>query len=442
MGKVGNAKHAAHTNKSRARHAKPSPRRTFALPVTVAAACLALCIPAAFMLNGAIGTTSQSDFAQDARAAQEGAADVHEGAFVADSANEDAAVVDTTSATAGTEAVQDEGVGTQPAIEGQDASAKAGDASQVANDNAPDQSMESNNSEAVPTEPAESAGSAEAVTNVSDQATDGQANPAAVEPAQSAGGANGQENVPDASASNADKGASGSSHEESALGIMTEKLATAKASAYAETHQQFEGIVENGGAITQEGAISLAAQSMVYTWNVREMLQEGVLDTGCEIVSLAVVLRSMGVAADPVSIANEHLDLNGNFADGYIGNPYYGGGGFPAGIVRAANSYLGKVQSSLVAYDLTGSSFDTLVDIVSMGYPVLVWTTTDFEDPYFTGDVQDGYAWYGNEHCVVMYGVENGNVLLNDSLEGIVERDAARFAEIYEKCGSMAVYVR
>ena len=47
------------------------------------------------------------------------------------------------------------------------------------------------------------------------------------------------------------------------------------------------------------------------------------------------------------------------------------------------------------------------------------------------------YRWFRNEHCMVMCGFdkENGTVLIQDPLDGLVERDAETFAKYYEELG-------
>ena len=181
-----------------------------------------------------------------------------------------------------------------------------------------------------------------------------------------------------------------------------------------------------------------------FTGSVGTILQNDIMAGGCEVVSLGIVLESMGVETDLDAIVNDHLNMDGNYLTGYAGDPYYAGGGFAPGIVDAANGYLESTGSSVRAVDLTGSSFDVLSDYVSHGYPVLVWTTMGFEDPDFTGESEDEAGWYNNEHCVVLYGFseDGGIALVSDPLEGYVERETARFADIYEQCGSWAVVLR
>ena len=225
-------------------------------------------------------------------------------------------------------------------------------------------------------------------------------------------------------------------------GIVAERLEEERPVQDKEAAAFFETVLEDGKPIAPEDIKKLADEPVAYTDNVNPRLQHGVLDSGCEIMSLAMALDSMGVAFDPIVIADNYLDFEGGMADGFVGNPYNGGGGFPAGIVKAANAYLIDNDSEYRAYDLTGNSFDTLVELTKHGYPVLIWTTSDFSEPYFHNVFEGGYQWYGNEHCVLLCGMNDDQVVVCDPLEGKIERNAERFREIYEQCGSMAVYVR
>lgn len=180
---------------------------------------------------------------------------------------------------------------------------------------------------------------------------------------------------------------------------------------------------------------------------IEELLQYPELPAGCESVALACVLRSMGFDASGTEIVDEYLAIDPtctDFVTSFAGDPYWGGGTLPPAIVDAANAYLaaqGDAASGLAARDLTGLSYENLLVIVGKGYPVLVWTTMYGEEPAFTGEVVDGWSWYFNEHCVVLYGIEGSEVLVSDPLEGLVKRDTSEFGYLYEACGSMAVAI-
>ncbi len=192
-------------------------------------------------------------------------------------------------------------------------------------------------------------------------------------------------------------------------------------------------------AIPEAEVLRVALPAVGYTERVGEKRQATLMEGGCELVSLAIVLDALGLNPDIHGIVADHLVIDGHFATGYSGDPYHRGGGYPAGIVDAANGYLASQGSNVRARDITGSGFDSLAAYVQKGYPVMAWTTMGFTDPQFTGAFDNGLEWYSNEHCVVLYGIEGDKVLVSDPMDGLIERDAGRFAEIYEACGSMAL---
>lgn len=204
------------------------------------------------------------------------------------------------------------------------------------------------------------------------------------------------------------------------------------------------GDAEKTLASTEESVIKVDPKSAA---QIEELLQYPELPAGCESVALACVLRSMGFDASGAEIVDGYLAIDPtctDFVTSFAGDPYWGGGTLPPAIVDAANAYLaaqGDAASGLAARDLTGLSYENLLMIVGEGYPVLVWTTMYGEEPAFTGEVIDGWSWYFNEHCVVLYGVEGSEVLVSDPLEGLVRRDATAFGYLYEACGSMAVAI-
>ena len=178
-----------------------------------------------------------------------------------------------------------------------------------------------------------------------------------------------------------------------------------------------------------------------FSAHVGAKMQNSLMSGGCEIVSLGIVLESMGIDADIDRIANEFLDIDGHFGTGYSGSPYSEGAGFPPGIATAANGYLESIGSPLRAHDLSDSSFDELTALVKMGYPVLVWSTMNLEDPQLTGISDGNVEWYSNEHCVVLYALNGNDALVSDPLDGLVTRDAARFAAVYDQCGKHALAI-
>ena len=190
---------------------------------------------------------------------------------------------------------------------------------------------------------------------------------------------------------------------------------------------------------TDQNAVAFPTEHVNYAANVVEKDQNYLMAGGCELVSLSIVFDSMGFDIGLDEFVDEYLDIDGHFGTGYSGSPYSMGGGYPPGIVTAANRYLASMNANVRAHNLTGLSMDELRTLVNAGYPVLVWSTMELDNPSFTDQYDDEWEWYDNEHCVVVYGFERGTVLVSDPLEGFVVRDLDRFTDVYEQCGSMAV---
>ena len=440
MSKLNGAKHAATKGNGKARHAKPSYGRKYILGGVGLALCLAVSVP--FAISSVSPVNSSVELAAVESATT--------GSGNTDNTQSASAKLPVTSENAdgaqgaAVEANVQEAPQADPA---EQVSQVVQDSEGVKDDQA---SSEPQDSQVEPVSVDDVAGADPQDAGTADQGSvfdQAQALVQVGQPVYVSAQENASEGVePGSGAQGGPEGADAGAMDSQALDAFTDKAKTAQTDAYSNAFSEdigfFSTVIEDGSPVDSNAAYELGTKAVAHTQGVAETLQEGVLDTGCEIISLSVALRSMGVEADPVDIADRYLDMNGNFADGYVGNPYSGGGGFPAGIVRMANAYLADMRPDLHAHDLTGNSFDTLVGLVQRGYPVLVWTTTDFKEPYKSGTFQGEYEWYLNEHCVVLCGISGDNVLVNDSLEGLVERDAAQFADIFEKCGSMAMYVR
>lgn len=93
------------------------------------------------------------------------------------------------------------------------------------------------------------------------------------------------------------------------------------------------------------------------------------------------------------------------------------------------------------AYDLTGTDFAVLERLTEAGYPVLVWVTEEFAEPYLEADFNDETFWYWPEHCVVLYGGDGASVALSDPLVGYRTEKAELVEGVYTACGSHALAV-
>lgn len=192
-----------------------------------------------------------------------------------------------------------------------------------------------------------------------------------------------------------------------------------------------------------------AGPAFRYTDHIQVVEQYPTYPSGCEIAALTCVLDSMGYDVTLSQMVEGRYvsydaSWSGSASSAYFGSPYGQGGAFPPAIVAAANRYLEEQGAREQARELQGLTAEELLELVSEGYPVLVWTTVSFSDPAFSGEVIDGYRWYVNEHCVVLYGLDASadEVLVSDSISGLVRISTARFFELYEECGALAMVIR
>ena len=183
------------------------------------------------------------------------------------------------------------------------------------------------------------------------------------------------------------------------------------------------------------------------------ILQKPLLPTGCESVALTMALQYEGIDIGKDEVASEYLIYNredDNMAIGYIGDPYSdeGAGCFPPVIAMTAQEIFLDHELEYDAYDVTDTELEDLFKYVSLGTPVIIWTSMYMEEPEFTSEIGEYkgriYRWYRQEHCAVLsgYDLDEGTVQINDPLEGIVTRDLEEFERIYEITGKNAVVLK
>ena len=156
---------------------------------------------------------------------------------------------------------------------------------------------------------------------------------------------------------------------------------------------------------------------------MENILQNPELPTGCESVALTMVLKYLGFDLEKTTIADDYLV----FAD--------------------RNFAMGAQESEKRGFDISDTDFEDLYNYVAAGIPIIIWNTMYLEKPVPTDEVCEfegkTYRWFRNEHCMVMCGFdkENGTVLIQDPLDGLVERDAETFAKYYEELGKNAMII-
>jgi uncharacterized protein YvpB len=193
--------------------------------------------------------------------------------------------------------------------------------------------------------------------------------------------------------------------------------------------------------------------------NVPLIRQNPELKYGCEVTSLAMMLKYAGTNTDKMKLfqtikkdpdplkrsSNGDILSWGNPAEGFVGDMTGKRAGyavFDKPMVELINHYLpGR------AVNLTGKNFDEVIAHVSAGYPVVVWTTGDYRLP----DRWESWT-HGKEviktpldlHAVVLVGYEGNTIYLNDPLSGMkqVPVNKQKFIDTWKAMQSRAVSYR
>ncbi|WP_223820926.1 C39 family peptidase [Bacillus sp. S3] len=193
--------------------------------------------------------------------------------------------------------------------------------------------------------------------------------------------------------------------------------------------------------------------------DVIQINQNPELRYGCEVTSLTMVLQYAGVKTtkmdlyqaiqkdpDPLikSAAGDILHW-GNPADGFVGDMT----GKQAGYAVFDQPMINLINQKLPgrAVNLTNQPFEKVLEHVSAGYPVVVWTTGDYRLP----DRWEG--WYHGKqyiktpldlHAVVLVGYDANFVYLNDPLSGKKQAKVGkeRFISSWKALQSRAVSYR
>ena len=212
--------------------------------------------------------------------------------------------------------------------------------------------------------------------------------------------------------------------------------------------------VEESGEIAELGTENVQMQTETienyYKMEDFEWLsQNPELPTGCEITSLTSVLNYYGINVKKETMADDYLKKgDGSYYKMFLGNPRDAGsfGCMAQPIVDAANLYFKKNNVSMKASNVSGVTFDKILEYVSQGVPMIVWNTLGMAPAYESQTLTlDGreYTWIAPEHCVVVvgYDLDNNEVYVADPMAGMVTRNLKTFEERYDSLKRQAVYV-
>ena len=174
--------------------------------------------------------------------------------------------------------------------------------------------------------------------------------------------------------------------------------------------------------------------------------------TGCEITASYMVLKFYHFPISKVRFGNKYFEVQDKKTDyrySFVGDPYseYGLGCYAPAVVLALNRYFKICESDLRAFNYTGYGFETLLNEVASGYPVIFWGTQYMSEPFYGATFklgEDIVRWIGMEHCMVLigYDLEKKTALVNDPLAGTVEYDLDLVKKRFLQLGSQAVIVK
>ena len=196
---------------------------------------------------------------------------------------------------------------------------------------------------------------------------------------------------------------------------------------------------------------------------VQCILQNPELPTGCECVSLAILLNHLGYFVDKVTLARNYLPkmdfywYNGvyygaDFHTTFAGNPEssHSYGCYAPCIITTANRFFDDNGYNAKAVDITGGDFDALLDnYINNDTPVLIWITSNNLHvskltSIWTTPTGETVQWRAYEHCVVLtgYDKEKSLIYVSDPLVGNTSYDYETLKKRYVELGQQAVFIQ
>lgn len=184
--------------------------------------------------------------------------------------------------------------------------------------------------------------------------------------------------------------------------------------------------------------------------NVKCILQNPELPTGCEITALTTILNYLGYNVNKLTMADNYLE-KGEIGEvspykAFVGNPRNEDscGAFAPVLVNSARKYLAEKGSDMNVYNVTGADYSELVEYVNEGHPVMVWETMWMAKPH---DVCTWYVdgenitWRSHEHAMVLIGYTEDTYIMADPLRGIYEYDKELTEARYRDMGQQAIVI-
>jgi uncharacterized protein YvpB len=205
----------------------------------------------------------------------------------------------------------------------------------------------------------------------------------------------------------------------------------------------------------QPRTVSLPQRKML---DVPLIKQHPELKYGCEVTSLAMLLRHAGYEADKLTLARQVkkdpeplVQKKGDITE--WGDPNKGFVGDMTGRRKGFAVYNKPLEELMRRYmgdrtaNLTGQPFESLLRSVADGRPVVVWATGDFTMPTeWESWRKDGKKIVApfDEHVVLLVGYDPTYAYVNDPLSGVKQQRVARTAlkKSWEALGKQALSYR
>lgn len=177
------------------------------------------------------------------------------------------------------------------------------------------------------------------------------------------------------------------------------------------------------------------------------------LYNGCEVTALAMIMNYHGIEVTKNELADGIAKVPYEDENGLLGNPNVGFVGDISGwdesglgvYHKPVAQVLGKYVPQEAINDISGSSFDAVLQAVTDGQPVWVITTVNFYpvddiEVWKTaeGDVEISYSM----HSVVVVGYDQDTIYINDPYgekDYGVEKEG--FIDAFNQMGKQAIYI-
>ncbi|MBR1484037.1 MAG: C39 family peptidase [Ruminococcus sp.] len=202
-----------------------------------------------------------------------------------------------------------------------------------------------------------------------------------------------------------------------------------------------------------------------------KVIEQTDLKAGCETYACTMLFNMLGFDLDEHTIADNYLNCQFVFGgdeegdqkygpdmySAFAGTAYSGWGVYAPSMAKSMNKYLQDQKSKLKAYNMEKVPLETLIDdYVSKGVPVMVWATTDMDEPYVYDTwivnyvdenartkIGDTFSWYMHEHCLVLIGYDKDNYYFADSTAGkisVFNKELVK--KRYEQMGEQSIVVK